>query len=307
MFACTSAATAGRERNERTLVGELTDPPGLREHRDVGRVAAVDAHTDLRLEVAGALVLDLDAGVGGEGVERVQERLAFLLDLGPGHRDGVTASGADFDRLLLRFLFLGGIATVVIARAGRGDHDERQAHGEKPEPSSTSVSCHVAFPLIVPLQSSGDAGRQTGRLSFHELEREFVHTRVGGGRPVGVQRVEQEAGAEPAALEQGLAHRGQSDVRRDLDVVVADDGQLVGHPHPGGPRRGEHAGGLHVRRGEDRGRARVALQQIRRERLGRDAIVRSVRDHLGEPGGGQHLRVAPLARRRRDESERVVR
>src|SRR5690242_4035438 len=52
-------------------------------------------------------------------------------------------------------------------------------------------------------------------------------------RPVGL--VEQELGGGPAELVLGLAHRGErhGGVGRELDVVVADHGEVRGYRHPG--------------------------------------------------------------------------
>ncbi len=69
----------------------------------------------------------------------------------------------------------------------------------------------------------------------HQLEGQAVL----GGDDVGaaLDGVEQVAGAEVAAVEQWLAHGGEADVGRQLDVVEADDGEVLGHPQALAPRR----------------------------------------------------------------------
>src|SRR3954451_25345315 len=93
--------------------------------------------------------------------------------------------------------------------------------------------------------------RRRRRRPLDEIDAQLVD--AGRGWPAGVERFEQEAGAELAAVEERLTNGGQPGVRGDFDVVEADDGQVAGNGEARGASRLEHAERLHVGRREDGG------------------------------------------------------
>src|SRR5687768_2233953 len=93
--------------------------------------------------------------------------------------------------------------------------------------------------------------RRCRRRAFDELERQLV---LRGHEVVAtLERVEQVTRPEVAAVEQRLANGGEPGVRRELDVVEADDRQILGHTDTTDPRRLEDARSLDVGCSEDRG------------------------------------------------------
>src|SRR5690606_22322867 len=73
---------------------EVCEQTRLREDRDVGRVAALGARAELRLEVLAALVLDLDVVLFGPVGPRVLEQFRFVVDDRAVDGDGVAAASA---------------------------------------------------------------------------------------------------------------------------------------------------------------------------------------------------------------------
>ena len=113
--------------------------------------------------------------------------------------------------------------------------------------------------------TSGRAGldmERPRRPTDHELERQGHGARR---QPLTGQRLQQQLGAAPPTLEQRLAHGGETHVRGSLDVVEADDGQLVRDTHAQGLRRLEHAQGLRVGGCEDRRGRLGKTQQVLRD------------------------------------------
>ena len=82
----------------------------------------------------------------------------------------------------------------------------------------------------------------------------------------GIDLGEEHLGAEPAGLEELLADGRQADVVGGLDVVVADDRQVVGDMQPGLVRGRDDAERLGVAGREDRGRPVDRAVSIRRAR-----------------------------------------
>jgi hypothetical protein len=83
----------------------------------------------------------------------------------------------------------------------------------------------------------------------HQLWRQVADGRLlGSGRDLG----EEDLRAPAPRLEQLLAHRRQPHVVGGLDVVVADDREVVRHVEPEIARRGDHAHRLRVAGREDR-------------------------------------------------------
>ena len=78
-----------------------------------------------------------------------------------------------------------------------------------------------------------------------------------------------------ALLADRLVHRGERRVRvlADVDVVEADDGQVLGHPQPELARGAQHADRHRVRHGEDAGRAGGRPPRRRRRRRCRPRCV----------------------------------
>jgi hypothetical protein len=86
---------------------------------------------------------------------------------------------------------------------------------------------------------------------------------VGGGCGIAAEGLEQQGGGEPAALEKGLADRGEPDVGRQLDVVEADDAELVRDADAERAGGLDDTEGLDVGGGEDGGRrVRVAEEVL---------------------------------------------
>ena len=95
------------------------------------------------------------------------------------------------------------------------------------------------------------------------------------GGPPPAQRRQQPLHRAPAAVGERLADRREPDVRRELQVVEADDGEVAGHVEALLARRLQHAERLRVGRGEDRGRRIGERQQLAREPVGDRAPVRA--------------------------------
>src|SRR5581483_3150214 len=78
----------------------------------------------------------------------------------------------------------------------------------------------------------------SGRAAYDELDRELLRV---GAEPLAGERSEQQLRAAPSALVERLPHGGEPGVGRNLDVVEADDGELLGHAQPERAGRFEHA------------------------------------------------------------------
>lgn len=102
-------------------------------------------------------------------------------------------------------------------------------------------------------------------------------------RPVGL--VEQELGGGPAELVFGLAHRAERHRRvgRELDVVVADQGQVCGHRHPSLGQPAQQAQSQHVVGAEYGGRLAAGAEELIARRGA------AARIHRGDGHLDQHL------------------
>ena len=96
------------------------------------------------------------------------------------------------------------------------------------------------------------------------------------------EHLQEELGPATPALEQRLAHGRQPDVGCDLDVVEADDRELLRHAHAEDARCLEHAEGLRVGRGEDRRRTLGEPQQVDRG-AARNVVARRPFAHVLRP------------------------
>ena len=100
------------------------------------------------------------------------------------------------------------------------------------------------------------------------------------------ERRQQQLGAEPPALEERLAHGGEPGVRRDLDVVEADDATgRRGTSSPAARGRRQHAEWPARRTTANTAVGGAAEgEQLLGEPLAPRAIVRAVADQLARPG-----------------------
>ncbi len=104
--------------------GEALDQAGLRDEGDVGSVATVDPHWQLRLELAAAFVLDVDAGALLEFFPGLLQPL--VLDLPDGGVDLDTRSVVSLVLLVRAAVGRRFSAAVVSAARGGAQH---QPHG----------------------------------------------------------------------------------------------------------------------------------------------------------------------------------
>src|SRR5262245_46204248 len=105
-------------------------------------------------------------------------------------------------------------------------------------PSSRTISAIVSSALGAPAR-----GRTSGR-PLDELESELLGNRL--RCTVVRERVEQELRTQATALEERLTHRGQARIGGELDVVEADDREVVGNAHSRGACGGENTRRLDV-------------------------------------------------------------
>ena len=116
--------------------------------------------------------------------------------------------------------------------------------------------------------------------------------------------------AAAPGLEQLLADGRQADVVGGLDVVVADDREVVRHVEAELARRGDDAERLRVAGGEDRRRAvarvRASGGRGRAPRSGRGRRGRPTRRGISTPAARELARQARLAVPARGEAERVL-
>ncbi len=139
------------DRDHVASAGEVGELAGLREDRDVGRVATLDLRVDLRFPVGAAEVGHLDAVGLTPGSEDLLKGPSLLFRaLGTGHQDlGLALGGRLIGRLLRGSRLISRCfccVSVVIATASRGH--ERQTHEHRAE---TAHSCllHVSPPMEI--------------------------------------------------------------------------------------------------------------------------------------------------------------
>ena len=118
-------------------------------------------------------------------------------------------------------------------------------------------------------------GHRTGGRAHHQLQLHLLGERR---QRRAAERLHDEVGDAPAGALQRLAHGGDPHQRGEVDVVVADHGDVAGDlpsEHLGGLH---HPDALHVGRGDDRRRWVVEREQLDGHVLGRRAQVRPVAD-----------------------------
>ena len=187
-----------------------------------------------------------------------------------------------------------------LAAARRPDEDDELVVGDvEVEALHRRGAVRVDLPDVLEADPAHARPRcAAGARAHDELDREHVVDRL--HRPVALlEGLEEQRGAEAPGLEERLADGGEAGVGRHLDVVVADDRQVLGHPEAGGPRR------RRARRGPARPtRRRSPSGGRRRSRssaatsLGERLVVRAVRDErgIGIEAGRRHAgAVAALA------------
>ena len=108
-----------------------------------------------------------------------------------------------------------------------------------------------------------------------------VRTIDGGDLGAVARSREQQLGTTPPGLEELLADGREPDVVGDLDVVVADDRQVVGDAQARLVRGADDAQGLRVAGGEDGGRTLGGRRAVGGQLARLVAAVRSERDQVG--------------------------
>ena len=159
----------GRDRHQ--VVLEVADLARLREHGDVGGVAAVDLATDLLLEAAVTRVLDGDAGLLLERVEGVDEALGLALHLRAGHGDDHVAATVPLDRP--PSLLLSSSPSSSAHAAASRLRASAQVRRTRPVPFVVVVAWWVLLRVVVRCALVG--GAVVDRAD--ELERKLVHVR----------------------------------------------------------------------------------------------------------------------------------
>src|SRR5690606_20650316 len=101
-------------------LGQALEQAGLRDDADVGRVATLGEHRDLGLELARALVGDLDAGAGLEVLPGLDETVGLEVEDRAADRDGLA-----LERAVLLVRRAVDVAAVVGDVAGATGERER--------------------------------------------------------------------------------------------------------------------------------------------------------------------------------------
>ena len=172
----TFASTASDAGMSQPPSASRLEQAGLRDDADVGGVAALGEHGDLRLELARALVLDRDAGAGLEVGPRLVESIGLEVEDRAGDRDLGAVERAVRPRSRPAVDVGRGLLGDV-ARTGRECEADRGGRHDGGHPTAMPSECHVISSLSVvqgkPGTGSSLHGRTTGRFLTRERRSRF--------------------------------------------------------------------------------------------------------------------------------------
>ncbi len=259
--------------------------------------------TDMRLELISIPVADVDRAIAF-----YTEKAGFTLDHDHDMGDGtrfvqITPPGSACSIAFGtgQAASTGGPAVLQVvvddagaARAdllGRGLDPARSRSSRGARSCSSTTPTAIAGPCSRSRRGPSPRGRSGGPADLEpELEPLLLGLAV-----VVAQRGDEALDRPPAALLERLVDGREPHVGRDLEIVEADDREVLGHVEALGPGRLEHAEGLGVRRGEDRRRRLLEREQLARQPVRHEPAVRAVALQLAPDRDARLLERAPVA------------